>query len=590
MISFEQLQGATVCICAPTRSATHVAELERQLGLAGASVLAPVPPGAGLSPLQRAALSALHERKIEQADVVVVANPDGYAGSGTAAEIAHAARLGKPVMFLHDPPSLAVDGETYAGLIGRTRSLELRPGHYLPRDLAAGSVIAVCAPGDPEGRAAWFRVTEQLRYASRAEALAAIDSARAVPGIDADVLAALLEARYPGTAAAGHEVLDLEFIAEPAQIRTSEPQAPSRPSVVLLVRADEDRLVLLGPPSQPRLPGGAIAEGEYPTDAAMRCAREQLGLTEAPLLRLVVLDTGASGQGGVTATFVFDTGTLKEEYCETVRTNAVSATGGCVFAAHDEALARVHGRAARWLRAAFVSEQAHDRLAPRAIGSHSVDPQGRVVFSDFIDVDGPLVRLEDGIVPGARLAWEWHEQLPEGVPVTQAGVWAFDQDGRVLLQHRVDAGRFALPAGSPEEKDRDLLASAAREAFEESQILIDQRRAALLGYQVTYGNPAYPNGQAQARFAAPVLAYYPIAPDTDPALKGGRLPYRRYLVDIRRAAALLDWGPHAEMQTRAAEQAAREIGVPVDRPAADGYRDHGDAHLPEIAPEWELVL
>lgn len=590
MISFEQLQGATVCICAPTRSATHVADLERQLGLAGASVLAPVPPGASLSPLQRAELSALHERKIEQADVVVVANPDGYTGAGTAAEIAYAVRLGKPVMFLQDPPDLAVDTDVYGALVARTCSLELRPRQYFPAGLVAGSILTVRAPGDLDGRVAWFRVTEQLHLSSRAEALTTIDPARVQPGTDTDALAALLEVRYTGTAQAEHDVLDLEFIAEPDPIQALGPQAPSLPAVVLLVRTDEDRLVLVGPSSRPRLPGGAIAEGEYPTDAAARYAREQLGLAEAPPLRLVVLDTGASSPGGVTATFVFDTGTLKEEYRETVRAHALSETGGCVFAAHDEALAQIRGRPARWLRAASVSETARDRLAPRAIVSHSIDFQGRVVFSDFIDIDGPLVRLEDGNVPGARLVWEWHEQLPEGVPVTQAGVWAFDRDGRVLLQHRVDTVRFALPAGGPEDKDRDLLASAAREAFEESQILIDQRRATLLGYQVTYGNHAYPNGQAQARFAAPVLAYYPITPDTDPKLEGRRRPYRRYLVDVRRAARLLDWGPHAEVQARAAEQAAREMGVPVDRPAADGYRDQGDAHLPERAPAWELVL
>lgn len=593
MITVEGLAGATVCICAPTRSATVVTELERQLGLAGASVLAPVPPGANLSPLQRAALAALHERKIEQSDIVVVANVDGYTGIGTAAEIAHAVRLGKPVQFLHDPPTLAVDRDTYAGLVGRTRFLELRPRQYLPQDLATGTLITVCAPGD--GRAAWFRVTEQLRMGDRAQALAASDPARAVPGSDADALAAVLEARYPGTAKDGHDVLYLEFVAEPDPIPALEPPAPAGSRVVLLVHGDQDRLVLVGPETRRRLPGGDIADGEYPTDAAVRYAREQLGLAEAPPLRLVVLDTGASGPAGVTATFVFDTGILKQEYCETVRAAAASVTGGCVFAAHDDALAHIHGRPARWLHAASVGEKAHDRLAPRAIGSHSADAQGHRVFRDVIDIDGPLVRLENGEAPGARLIWEWHEQVPEGVPVTQTGVWAFDADGRVLLQHRVeagrvDAGRFALPAGWPEDTDRDLLAGAAREAFEESQILIDQARAVRLGFAVAYGNPAFPNGLAQARFAAPVLAYYPIATDADPKLEGRRYPYRRYLADIRRAAALLDWGPHATVQARAAEQAARELGVPVDRPAADGYHDHGDAHLPERAPAWELTL
>jgi hypothetical protein len=119
--------------------------------------------------------------------------------------------------------------------------------------------------------------------------------------------------------------------------------------------------------------------------------------------------------------------------------------------------------------------------------------------------------------------------------------------------------------------------------------VIDQRRAVLLGYQVTYADPRFPNGLAQARYAAPILAYHPAGADTDPKLNGERPAYRRYLLGVRKAAALLDYGPHAELQARAAEQAAQEMGIPVDRPAADGYRDHGDPSFEHTA-QWQVSL
>ena len=587
MIRYEGLSGATVCVCAPTRSAADVAQLELRLGVAGASVFTPVPYSASVSSVDRAALAVLHLRKIAASDVVVVANSGGYAGSGTASEIAYALRLGKPVLFLNDPGTLEVGVEAYDALIGRRAFLDLRPTAFVPHDVVIGSIVNVRVSEDPTGRAAWFRINDSRRFATRAQALEAYDPGRVMP--DAERVTQALEEKYPGTAPGEHTVLELDFIAELTAGELPEHTGPGA-RVVLLVRADEKRFVLVGPEHGPGLPGGEIAHGEYPSDAAARYACNQLGLAEPPPLRLVVLDTGANGPAGLAATFVFDTGILKEEYCDTLRTSAHALIGGCMLAPPDEALALVDRRAARWLQAASIAQKAHDELAPGAYGSHTVDARGRVVFFGFVEIDGPLLRLEDGDVPGARLVWEWREELPEGVPVTQAGVWASDRDGRVLLQDRVEQGRFVLPAGHPEPGDRDLLATAARGAFEESQVLIDQRGAAFLGYQVTYGDPAFPNGQAQARFATGVLAYYAIGSNTDSKLEVRRRPYRRHLVDIRHAAALLGWGPHADIQARAAEQGARVLGLPVDRPAADGYRDQGDPYLPAHAPDWNLEL
>jgi predicted phosphodiesterase len=79
----------------------------RDLTLAGVIVVA---PGAFTHPRdrgkdvtitdeQKAALDALHLRKIDLADRVLVVNPGGYVGESTSREIAYARATGKPVSF-----------------------------------------------------------------------------------------------------------------------------------------------------------------------------------------------------------------------------------------------------------------------------------------------------------------------------------------------------------------------------------------------------------------------------------------------------------------------------------------------------------
>jgi hypothetical protein len=53
---------------------------------------------------QKTALGALHLRKIDLADRVLVINPGGYIGESTSREIAYAHATGKPVSFT-DPAS-----------------------------------------------------------------------------------------------------------------------------------------------------------------------------------------------------------------------------------------------------------------------------------------------------------------------------------------------------------------------------------------------------------------------------------------------------------------------------------------------------
>lgn len=552
MIRYESVAGRTVCLCAPTRSSSEVADLERSLGLAGASVLAPVPPGGQLSANERAALTALHQRKIQAADLVVVANTSGYTGTGTCEEIAYALRLGKPVTFCQDPVEVEIDPAGYAGLISRDARALLRAADGVSAQLNAGAVVSLSAPGDGAGRSAWLRVTEVLRFADRAQALAAIDPARVRPGKDRAQLASWMDQKHPGTETGAHVVVELDFIAElnDTPYQTKQPGATH----VSLLARDRDGRVLLarqaGDEQTWHLPCRTVVDGDDPLASAIGLACETGGLPDTTPM-LVALD-----------------------YDVTARRHRISEY---VFAAAEpphEPLADAH----------FATpEEIEDLATPRG---------ARVIAAALGQLGRPGAAVcEHGYSPGARTAWQWHEQTqpPTGVPVTQAGVWAFDRDGRVLLQYREARRAFALPAGSPEPEDQDQLASAAREAFEESQVVIDQRRAVLLGYQVTYADPRFPNGMAQARYAAPILAYHPAGEDTDPKLNGERPAYRRYLVDVRKAAALLDYGPHAEDQARAAERAAREMGIPVDRPAADGYRDHGDSGI-EAAPAWELTL
>jgi 8-oxo-dGTP pyrophosphatase MutT (NUDIX family) len=557
MIRYEALDGATVCICAPVRASAQVAELERRLGLAGASVLAPVPPGGELSPIERAGLAALHLRKIEAADVVVVANSGGYVGAGTAGEIAHALRLGTPVHLAEDAVELETDPETYAGLVSRTASIEVRPASGFPARLARGSLVSVFAPKDGRGRCAWFRVGEVLAFPGRMQAAVALDPARVRAGMDVDDLLAYLDRAYPGEDEQPFTALELEFIAE-----LGEPVhlvAPRRPGAVRLLARDEAGAIALTVASVGRLelPARRLAPRQLPAQAAEQLARD-LFHGHASAVRLATLDTEISSITGDVQVYACDVGRF-----DAAAAGEAAAEHGFVFTAP----ALVPGRAGPW--------------TARVIDAHVT--RG--------DATGVLV-LEDGHLPGRRTAWEWLESdnPPEGVPVTQAGVWAIDRDGRAVLQHRVEQGRFALPAGSPEPEDRDWLVTAAREAFEESQILIDQTRARLIGFQVTYADPGFPNGLAQARFVAPLLSYLPIAPDTDPKLSAARPAYRRYLADLRHAAPLLGWGAHTDAQIRAAEQAALEMGLPVDRPAGDDYRDHGDPDLAGMPATWNVLL
>lgn len=96
-----------VCICGSTRFADEMSRANRDLTFAGAIVVAPGvflraadhEAEESITNEQKAALDALHLRKIDLADRVLVVNPGGYIGESTSREIAFARATGKPISF-----------------------------------------------------------------------------------------------------------------------------------------------------------------------------------------------------------------------------------------------------------------------------------------------------------------------------------------------------------------------------------------------------------------------------------------------------------------------------------------------------------
>ncbi|MCR3750132.1 hypothetical protein [Lentzea californiensis] len=88
-----------VCICGSTRFGAEMRAANRDLTLAGVIVIAPAETDGVITDEQRTALGALHLRKIDLADRVLVVNHGGYVGESTSREIAHARATGKPVSF-----------------------------------------------------------------------------------------------------------------------------------------------------------------------------------------------------------------------------------------------------------------------------------------------------------------------------------------------------------------------------------------------------------------------------------------------------------------------------------------------------------
>lgn len=88
-----------VCLCGSARFVDELRAANRDLTFAGVIVLAPGEVDGPVTPEQKAVVDALHLRKIDLADRVLVVNPGGYVGDSTRSEIAYARAAGKPVSF-----------------------------------------------------------------------------------------------------------------------------------------------------------------------------------------------------------------------------------------------------------------------------------------------------------------------------------------------------------------------------------------------------------------------------------------------------------------------------------------------------------
>jgi hypothetical protein len=88
-----------VCLCGSARFVEEMRAANRALTFAGVIVLAPGEAGELISHEQKTLLDALHLRKIDLADRILVVNPGGYIGESTRTEVAYAHAAGKPVSF-----------------------------------------------------------------------------------------------------------------------------------------------------------------------------------------------------------------------------------------------------------------------------------------------------------------------------------------------------------------------------------------------------------------------------------------------------------------------------------------------------------
>ena len=105
----EAPKARVVCLCGSTRFKDAFLAETKRLTLAGKIVLSVgcfphtddgASPEDALGEDVKRGLDALHLRKIDLADEVLVLNVGGYVGESTRREIAYARELGKPVAFL----------------------------------------------------------------------------------------------------------------------------------------------------------------------------------------------------------------------------------------------------------------------------------------------------------------------------------------------------------------------------------------------------------------------------------------------------------------------------------------------------------
>lgn len=110
---------------------TEMRAANGELTLAGVIVVVPSDAESSPTPEQKAVLGALHLRKIDLADRVLIVNAGGYVGESTRREIAYAQAAGKPLTFSDPLTTSAHPSETIrrSGMSGRITSKAARgPG------------------------------------------------------------------------------------------------------------------------------------------------------------------------------------------------------------------------------------------------------------------------------------------------------------------------------------------------------------------------------------------------------------------------------------------------------------------------------
>jgi len=163
------------------------------------------------------------------------------------------------------------------------------------------------------------------------------------------------------------------------------------------------------------------------------------------------------------------------------------------------------------------------------------------------------------------VSYFWHEAaVPPGLEIAKVHGFLICADtARVLAQEC--EGSFNLPGGSPEPADADLSGTLAREAFEESQVVVTE--AAYLGYQEVRRRGWAP--YAQVRMAGLITWFGPRCPDAD----SGRL-LRRLMCPLADVSAVLGWGEIVEAQAALAARMTEKLWrIPVGVPEPAGYVD-----------------
>lgn len=148
----------------------------------------------------------------------------------------------------------------------------------------------------------------------------------------------------------------------------------------------------------------------------------------------------------------------------------------------------------------------------------------------------------------------WHNgEPPKDMPVRQVYAIAFDIKGRVLLkvENKKDKKVYSMFGGTPEDFDKDRIATLKREFVEEANTTLKDP-IYLVGYQKIEGDGDRPT-YAQLRMVALIDKIGQKQPDPD----NGET-YDRILVAPEKAIELLNWGEVGGQQIKAAYKIVQE--------------------------------